>query len=74
MSENQTVKVTLEIPKRDYDIIYKVSAVQNETINEMALRALKTCVVGDLCEPLGEALGMGESPCYDIFEEEGVQV
>ena len=75
MEENQkTVKVTLEIPQRDYEIITKVLAAGGETIQDIIVDDLRAHVDTDLQESLGIAMGCGDYPCYDhIFEEEGVQ-
>ena len=62
-------EIKLKIEDDHYKVIEKVASVQEETIEELTLRALQTCIKGDLCEPLGEALGLGVPPEYDVFSK-----
>ncbi|MBW8003072.1 MAG: hypothetical protein FVQ80_13815 [Planctomycetes bacterium] len=74
-TKSETVKITLEISQRDYDIISKVLAARGETIQDIIVDDLRSTIDMDLQESLGIAMGYGDHPCYDhVFEEEGVQV
>ena len=73
-AKSETVKVTVEIPKKDYDIISKVLTARGETFQDEIVEGLKSAVDTDLQESLGIAMGYGHHACYNhVFEEEEVQ-